>query len=186
MADIILASGSPRRRELLTTAGIEFSVMVADIVEKIPCGEKPCNVVMSLALQKAQAVAVSNPQSIVIGADTVVSLGNEILGKPKTEADAIKMLKELSGKIHHVYTGVAIVKDKKVKNFYVETKVEFFELSEDEIERYVATGEPMDKAGAYGIQGKGCVLVKKIDGDYFNVVGLPISKVYRELSDFYE
>ena len=186
MADIILASASPGRKELMTTAGIDFSVKVADIAEKIPEGAKPYEAVMSLALQKAQAVAADNQDDIVIGADTIVVLDNEILGKPKDKNDAKRMLAELSGKAHSVYTGVAIIKGKKIKSFFDETRVEFYHLSEKEIDCYVETGEPMDKAGAYGIQGRGCLLVKKIDGDYFNVVGLPVSKLYRELSDFYD
>lgn len=184
MSDLILASGSPRRKELLETAGIDFEIKVADVDEKIPDGASPQEAVMSLALQKAQAVAVDNPEKIVLGADTVVAYGGKILGKPKSEADAVKMLTELSGKVHTVCTGVALIKGDRVKSFCEVTEVEFHKLAEDEIINYVKTGEPMDKAGAYGIQGKGCVLVKKIDGDYFNVVGLPVSKVYRELGDF--
>lgn len=184
MADIILASASPRRKELLSLAGVDFSVKVADVNEVIPENAKPDEVVMSLAMQKAQAVANENPDSIVIGSDTVVALDGEILGKPKSEENAAQMLAMLSGRSHTVYTGVAIIHGEKVKSFCEATEVVFNPLTKEEILRYVATGEPMDKAGAYGIQGKGCVLVKKIDGDYFNVVGLPVSKLYRELRDF--
>lgn len=184
MAELILASGSPRRKELLETAGLSFSIIVADITEVIPDGASPEEAVKSLALQKAQAVAKLYPDCVVLGSDTVVVSGGEILGKPKDEADAEKMLGELSGKIHKVCTGVAIIGPEKTKNFCETTEVEFHDLSEKEISDYVKTGEPMDKAGAYGIQGKGCVLVKRINGDYFNVVGLPVSKVYRELADF--
>lgn len=184
MADIILASASPRRRELLSLAGVDFSVKVADVNEVIPENAKPDEVVISLAMQKAQAVANENPDSIVIGSDTVVALDGEILGKPKNEENAAQMLTRLSGRSHTVYTGVAIIHGEKVKNFCEATEVVFNNLTQEEIRNYIATGECMDKAGAYGIQGKGCVLVEKINGDYFNVVGLPVSKLYRELRDF--
>ena len=184
MAKIILASASPRRKELLSLAGVEFTVKVADVDEVIPENASPDEVVMSLAMQKAQAVAKENADSIVIGSDTVVALDGVILGKPKNEENAAEMLRTLSGRSHTVYTGVAIIHGEKTKVFCEATEVVFNELSEEEILRYVATKEPMDKAGAYGIQGKGCVLVEKIVGDYFNVVGLPVSKLYRELRDF--
>lgn len=186
MAEIILASGSPRRKELLETAGLDFRIIVADIEEKIPDGATPQEAVKALAFQKAQAVANSHRESIVIGADTVVVCDGKILGKPKNEDDAFNMLRMLSGRSHTVCTGVALIKGDKAKNFCDETEVEFHKLSDEEIEAYVKTGEPMDKAGAYGIQGKGCVLVKRINGDYFNVVGLPVSRVYRELGDMNE
>lgn len=184
MEKIILASASPRRRELMTRAGLDFEVRVADIEEKIPEGTKPYNAVKELALQKAQTVAADNPDRVIIAADTVVALNDIILGKPSDERNAVEMLNALSGKTHKVYTGVAIVGQGRTENFFEETEVEFFTLTDYEIKKYVETGEPMDKAGAYGIQGKGCMLVKKINGDYFNVVGLPIAKVYRKLSDF--
>ena len=183
MAEIILASASPRRKELLTLAGVDFTVKVADVDEIIPENASPDEVVMSLALQKAQAVAKDNSDCIVIGSDTVVALDGTILGKPRDEENAKQMLSALSGRSHTVYTGVAIISGEKVKNFCEATEVVFNELSAEEIADYVATKEPMDKAGAYGIQGKGCVLVEKIIGDYFNVVGLPVSRVYKELKD---
>lgn len=184
MAEIILASASPRRKELLSTAGIEFTVKVADVEEKIDDGLTPAEVVRSLALQKAQAVADKNPEAIVIGADTIVVLDDVILGKPQSEENAVEMLTALSGRSHTVYTGVALIKGDKVRNFCEATQVEFYDLTEEDIDAYVATKDCMDKAGAYGIQTNGCVLIRKIDGDYFNVVGLPVSKVYRELRDF--
>ena len=184
MAEIILASASPRRKELLATAGLEFTVKVADVEEVIDENAAPDAVVMSLALQKAQAVAKDNPTSVVIGADTVVVLDGEILGKPKSVENAVGLLTALSGRSHTVYTGVAIINGESIKNFCEATEVDFYPLTQEEIRNYVATGEPMDKVGADGIQGKGCVLVQKIDGDYFNVVGLPVSKVCRELRDF--
>ena len=186
MAELILASGSPRRKELLETAGLDFKVIVADVDEKIPDGATPREAVKALALQKAQAVAKDYEQSIVIGADTVVVCDGEILGKPKDEDDAFNMLRSLSGCTHTVCTGVALINGTEIRNFCEVTEVEFYNLSDEEIKVYIKTGEPMDKAGAYGIQGKGCVLVKQIVGDYFNVVGLPVSKVYRELSDMNE
>ena len=184
MTEIILASASPRRKELLSTAGLEFTVKVADVEEIIPENATPYEVVKSLALQKAQAVAKDNPDSVVIGSDTVVALDGVILGKPKDEEDAVRMLTALSGRSHTVYTGVALIHGEIIRNFCEATEVKFYPLTEEEICSYVATKEPMDKAGAYGIQGKGCVLVEKIIGDYFNVVGLPVSKVCRELRDF--
>lgn len=183
MTDIILASASPRRSELMTLAGFRFDVICADIDEIVPEKALPQEVVMSLALQKAQAVAKDHRKSAVVGSDTVVALDGKILGKPRSEKEAAEMLRSLSGRIHKVYTGVAIVCGEKVTSFFEETEVEFFPLTDQEILDYVATGEPMDKAGAYGIQGRGAVLVKRINGDYFNVMGLPISKVYRELKD---
>ena len=183
MTDIILASASPRRSELMTLAGFRFDVICADIDEIVPEKALPQEVVMSLALQKAQAVAKDHRKSAVVGSDTVVALDGKILGKPRSEKEAAEMLRSLSGRIHKVFTGVAIVCCEKVTSFFEETEVEFYPLTDQEILDYVATGEPMDKAGAYGIQGRGAVLVKRINGDYFNVMGLPISKVYRELKD---
>ena len=183
MTDIILASASPRRSELMTLAGFRFDVICADIDEIVPEKALPQEVVMSLALQKAQAVAKDHRKSAVVGSDTVVALDGKILGKPRSEKEAVEMLRSLSGRIHKVFTGVAIVCGEKVTSFFEETEVEFYTLTDQEILDYVATGEPMDKAGAYGIQGRGAVLVKRINGDYFNVMGLPISKVYRELKD---
>lgn len=184
MPKIILASASPRRKELMELAGYDFEVICADIVEAVPEEAMPQEVVMSLALQKAQAVAAEHKEAVVIGSDTVVALDGKILGKPHSEQEACEMLRSLSGRTHKVFTGVAIVCGGKVKNFFDETDVEFYSLGDDEIKKYVATGEPTDKAGAYGIQGKGSVLVKRINGDFFSVMGLPIAKLYREMSDF--
>ncbi len=184
MPKIILASASPRRKELMELAGYDFEVICADIVEVVPEEAMPQEVVMSLALQKAQAVAAEHKEAVVIGSDTVVALDGKILGKPHSEQEACEMLRSLSGRTHKVFTGVAIVCGGKVKNFFDETDVEFYSLGDDEIKKYVATGEPTDKAGAYGIQGRGSVLVKRINGDFFSVMGLPIAKLYREMSDF--
>lgn len=184
MSKIILASASPRRKELMELAGYDFEAICADIVEVVPEEAMPQEAVMSLALQKAQAVAAEHKEAVVIGSDTVVVLDGKILGKPHSEQEACEMLRSLSGRTHKVFTGVAIVCGGKVKNFFDETDVEFYSLGDDEIKKYVATGEPTDKAGAYGIQGKGSVLVKRINGDFFSVMGLPIAKLYREMSDF--
>ncbi len=181
MAKIILASKSPRRRELLTLAGIDHVVETSDADESYPDGLEPREVVCLLAKVKARATAKNHPGETVLGADTVVATDGVILGKPADEKEAADMLRRLSGRTHEVYTGVCIIKPEGEKVFYEKTKVTFYELTEEEIEAYVATGEPMDKAGAYGIQGKGVTLVRKIDGDYSNVVGLPVARVKREL-----
>ena len=178
---VVLASASPRRRELLQRAGVEFIVRVSDADEHIEPDTPPHEAVMALARQKALAVAKTCPGDLVIGADTVVVYDGAILGKPADAADAARMLRMLSGKTHVVYTGVCLVCADKEETFYEQTRVTFYPLTEQEIEAYVATGEPMDKAGAYGIQGRGCTLVQGICGDYFNVVGLPVAAVCRRL-----
>lgn len=178
---IILASASPRRRELLTLAGIEYEVIPSECEEILPDEITPDSAVMELARQKAEDVFNRHSDCMIIAADTVVALGNTILGKPKDEEDAFNMLSSLSGKIHTVYTGVCIRTQQKTELFYSATDVEFYPLTEKEIKDYIATGEPMDKAGAYGIQGKGSLLVKGIHGDYFNVVGLPLAETVRKL-----
>ncbi|MGG3888706.1 Maf family protein [Metabacillus fastidiosus] len=181
---LILASGSPRRRELLENLRIPFSVIVSEIEEIIDPNLSPAETVMSLALQKAEAVAENYRDVYVMGADTVVVLDGQILGKPKDEADAIDMLKKLSGRAHDVFTGVALVHGTENHLFYERTKVTFWDLSEQEIYKYAGTKEPLDKAGAYGIQGFGSLLVKEIHGDYFSVVGLPVARTVRELRAF--
>ena len=179
---IILASNSPRRKELLEQVGIKFEVMSSD-VDEITDKTAPADVVMDLSRIKAEAVARNNKGVVVLAADTVVAYNGQILGKPKDEADAFKMLKLLSGKAHQVFTGVTIVDEAGESNsFFESTDVLMYENSDELIKKYIATGEPMDKAGAYGIQGKGAVLVKEIKGDYNNVVGLPLSRVCKELN----
>ena len=179
--DIVLASGSPRRKELLGTLGLEFSVVPANDEEIAPEGAGPAETVMVLSRAKAAEVAKSYPESLVIAADTVVWAEDRILGKPKSEAEAKAMLHMLSDNTHEVYTGVTLMLgDKEVVGAEC-TKVFFRRLTDAEIDRYVATGEPMDKAGAYGIQGKGRLLVRGIEGDFYTVMGLPISRLYREL-----
>ena len=178
---IVLASGSPRRRELLTQAGIKYIVDPADI-EEITNETEPAKVVEDLSRQKALAVANAHKGEVVLAADTVVAFNGIILGKPADEDDAYNMLTMLSGMTHQVYTGVTIVDESgKAKTFSECTSVEMYENSPEAIRSYIASGEPMDKAGAYGIQGLGAVLVKGIAGDYNNVVGLPLAKVYRVL-----
>lgn len=176
---IILASKSPRRQELLKYITEEFEIKTADVDEALPDGISPSDAVCYLAEIKAQPF--KNENDIVIGADTVVAIDGKILGKPRDEEDARQMLKALSGNTHSVFTGVSIIKGESTKTFSVETKVKFFELSDEEIDKYIASREPMDKAGSYGIQGQGSLFVEKIDGDYFNVVGLPISRLNKEL-----
>lgn len=192
---IILASASPRRRELLAQIGLEFEVKVSN-KEEVYTSTKPQKIVEELALMKAENVAsdlqaegVELKNTIVIGADTIVVRDEEILGKPKNEDHAYKILLSLQGRAHEVYTGVAILSynnagEKKIINHAVETKVHVHEMSEEEIRAYIATGDPMDKAGAYGIQGRAAIFVREIKGDYNNVVGLPISRLYHELKEW--
>lgn len=198
MGQIILASASPRRKELLEQVGISFEICPAKGEEMIT-KTLPNEVVSELSAQKAREVAamlkqygehhkdLMTPDDImVIGADTVVSVDNQILGKPKDEIDAARMLSLLSGRSHEVYTGVTLVfmsKSGKVgeRTFFEKTTVTMQKMSEEEIDRYIATREPMDKAGSYGIQGKCAIYIDKIEGDYNNVVGLPVSAIYREL-----
>lgn len=180
---IVLASQSPRRQELLRFLFDSFEILVSDTDETLPAGITPDAAVESLALRKAQAVQALRPQSLVIGADTVVTIDHTILGKPKDREDAARMLHTLSGRVHQVYTGVAICYRDKKRVFHCVTEVEFSPLSAEEIEWYIHTGEPMDKAGSYGIQGYGARYVKRISGDYFNVMGLPVNSIYREMGD---
>lgn len=178
---LILASKSPRRKEILHNVGLDFEICVSDTDESVPHGTLPFDAVMEISQRKARAVqkALGDKAKgkIILGADTVVSLNNDIIGKPKSQQDAVNILKKLSGNRHVVYTGFTIVKDAFVFSDYESTNVYFRTLSDNEIRSYVASGEPMDKAGAYGIQQLGALLVNKIHGDYFNVMGLPINKI---------
>ena len=171
---IILASASPRRRELLERLDIPHEVIPATIDERREPGELPEMLAVRLARQKAQAVARHHPDRVVLAADTVVVIQGDILGKPFDAADAERMLKRLSGRHHRVVTAVALAKAERVYERCDITKVWFRTLTEDTIRAYVATGEPLDKAGSYGLQGKGAVLVERIEGDYFGVIGLPL------------
>lgn len=181
---IILASASPRRQELLRYITPEFEVIPADVDETIPDGVSADECAEFLAVKKAMSVAENHPDSIVIGSDTVVIIDDEILGKPADETDAERMLKKLSGRLHKVITGVCLACGRKTLSFSQETSVKFYPLTDAEIRDYIATGDPMDKAGAYGIQGEGCVLIEKIDGDFFTVMGLPAARLKRILSSF--
>lgn len=176
---IILASKSPRRKELLSLITEDFEIKSADVDETLPEGIAPDKAVEYLS--EIKALPFKNDTDTVIGADTVVAADGRILGKPADREDAYNMLKMLSGKWHSVFTGITVIKPTETKTTSVETKVKFFELSDEEISKYINTGECDDKAGAYGIQGKGALLVEKIDGDYFNVVGLPISTLNKLL-----
>jgi septum formation protein len=185
---IILASASPRRAELLRSAAIPFTVDVADIAEDLKAGEKPVEHAERLAREKAEVVANRNPGKIVLGADTIVLVDDQILGKPRDPADAKRMLGLLSGRAHQVITGVAIVflesEYRKLETRSEKTEVFFDKLTPADIEAYIATREPMDKAGAYAIQGIASRWITKIEGDYANVVGLPVALVWEMLQKF--
>lgn len=171
---LILASKSPRRIELMTLAGFDFLSVPAVKEEKITGGTSPSDAVLMLSRQKAEEIAEKYPYNTVIGADTVVALGNEIMGKPENEQDAFDMLKKLSGKTHTVLTGVCVISPDKQINFYEKTEVEFYPLGDDEIRQYIASGEPMDKAGAYGIQEKGAMFVKRINGSNKEIIEISV------------
>lgn len=199
MEKIILASSSPRRRELMAQAGFAFEVLVSEADETIET-ETPGEMVEVLSERKAAAVAeeikrqgFAEESVLLVGADTMVAIDGKKLGKPKDEKGAEEMLEELSGRTHQVYTGVTLMRLRKAENgsilqesrtFSEGTDVSFYPLTKEEIRSYIATGEPMDKAGAYGIQGKAAVFVKEIKGDYNNVVGLPIARLYQELKNW--
>lgn len=184
MARFILASASPRRKEILSNAGFDFEVIVSDADENISEDMTPEKTVEELAKRKALSVWESNKDAVVFGCDTVVAVDGKILGKPTDDEDAFNMLRMLSGKVHTVSTGVCICSAEKLTVFSNTTRVEFYSLSDETIKSYIATGECRDKAGAYGIQGYGRVLVKEIKGDYFSVMGLPVSQASRVLAEF--
>jgi len=175
---LILASASPRRAEILTAVGWEFEKHAAEIDETELPNEKPADYVQRLAGEKAAVIAEKYKNRLVLGADTIVVIKNKIIGKPKDLADARKMLQMLSGKWHEVLTGVAIVKDDEISIGLQRTQVKFAELTEAEIEFLIERGEPLDKAGAYAVQAQAALFIEQIKGDYWNVVGLPISLVY--------
>ncbi len=182
--EIILASASPRRRELMMLITDEFEIITADVDETIAEGTSPEDAVMQLSFKKAQAVSEKHKGRTVIGADTVVVCDGSILGKPENREHACRMLKMLSGREHSVLTGVTITDGEKTDTFFVSSDVTFFDLTDEEILQYASGGEPDDKAGAYAIQGKGSLFVEKINGDYFNIVGFPVSEVNRHLKMF--
>jgi len=183
---IILASASPRRRELLRQIGIDFTIDPADVDERVLPGESPEAYAVRVALDKARIAAQRAGTGVVIAADTIVVLDNAILGKPSDDEDAERMLMMLSGRTHQVITGIAIMDPAAGKTLTrtSTTNVRFRELSPDEIRWYVRTGEPLDKAGAYGIQEKGSLFISRIEGCYFNVVGLPLSLLGEMLLEF--
>jgi len=196
---LILASQSPRRQELLSLAGIPFTAKAADIDEdaatgavkeqysKEPFSIMAAMIVMNLAHAKARKLLDTNPDAVVIGSDTIVTIDDSILGKPSSADDAFAMLKRLSGREHHVFTGVSIISRGREVTFFTVTRVGFFPWSTSEVDlarRYIAEGSPLDKAGAYGIQDMGALFIRGIKGDYYTVMGLPVSEVYHRLKDF--
>lgn len=183
---IILASSSPRRRELLQSLGLAFEVNASNVDETTEPGLGPVEVVEQLSLRKAQAVAKGIVDAVIIGSDTIVVLDEDILGKPNDEQDAFGMLERLQGRSHHVYSGVTCIDTgmNKTLTSHRKTRVHMKPLSHDLIQRYIATGEPMDKAGSYAIQGIGATLIESIEGCYFNVVGLPLFLLSEQLEQF--
>jgi septum formation protein len=184
-APLVLASASPRRSELLTSAGFRFSVEVADVDESPLDGENPEAYVLRIARDKARVVADRRRESgdIVLAADTTVALDGEILAKPENDLDAIRMLRLLAGRVHDVFTGVVVMGSGRQLEEVVPTRVRLLPITMDEITWYVNSGEPMGKAGAYGIQGRAARFVDRIEGSWSNVVGLPVATVYRLLRD---
>lgn len=184
---IILASASPRRKRLLQMLGLNFQVMVSSFEESVTASRKPpCRLVMDLARGKAEEISRLNPEALVVAADTLVVAGKRILGKPSDQEEAREILRFLSGRWHEVYTGLALMHqgNNRCLTDYETTKVHFRDLTVQEIEGYLRTGEPMDKAGAYGIQGLGAILVDRIEGCFFNVMGLPVAKLALLLKSF--
>lgn len=181
---LILASSSPRRQELLKQVGIEFSVRVAEVDETEVIANDSKERVKSLALLKGRNVSLKYDNEVILSADTIVAYNNQMLEKPKDKDEAYEMIRALSGTKHEVYTGAAIRSANKEIVFVEQTVVEFWLLEDEEIKRYIQTNEPYDKAGGYGIQSMGALFVKQIVGDYYTVVGLPLSRVVRELKSF--
>ena len=183
--DIILASQSPRRKELMGQIGLKFKVVSPNVDEHVEGNPSPAQLVEELSLRKARAVErQADGEALIVAADTVVALEGTVLGKPEDEREAFAMLSALSGNRHYVYTGVTVLRDGRAVTQHEVTTVTFRELEPGEISSYIATGEPMDKAGAYGIQGLGALLVSGIEGDYFNVMGLPVYRLGRILAGF--
>ncbi len=182
--DIVLASQSPRRQELLRQVGVSFRVIPSNVDEQVTHPMRPGEMVEHLARSKAREVAGRVPGALVIGADTIVVVDGEVLGKPGDREEAAAMLRRLSGREHQVMTGVAVIHGERELVAHEVTTVRFSPLTEDQIRRYVESGEPMDKAGAYGIQGRAAALIHSIEGDYFNVVGLPLNRTVQMLAQF--
>ena len=184
MTRIILASKSPRRRELMELLKVPFEVIVSDIDEQIDYNNDLVKEIEKLSCQKANAVYVQHSDALVIGSDTIVKIGNDVLGKPKDLDDARRMLRELSDKTHEVVTGVTILYQGKAETFSSVAKVTFYPLSDEEIEDYISTNEPMDKAGSYAIQGDAAKFIRSIEGDYYTIVGLPVAELYHRLKKY--
>jgi septum formation protein len=182
-ARVVLASASPRRRELLNLIGIAHEVRPANIDETMRPREAPRRYAERLAREKASAIATRDPDLITIGADTVVVISRKVLGKPADADDAARMLRMLSGREHTVITAVAVSRGRKLRSAIEEVRVKFRRLRDDEIDAYIAMGEPMDKAGAYGIQGYGATIVERVEGDYFAVMGLPLVRLVGLMRD---
>lgn len=177
---LILASGSPRRKELLSLFRIPFTVVPADVDETMDPAKAPCEEVARLSAKKARAVK-REPDDVVIAADTIVVCEGKVLGKPKSEENAYAMLSLLSGRDHQVMTGCTVLRGEKCETFTEATDLHFRTLSEREIRAYIASGEPMDKAGAYGIQGGAALFCRRMEGDYYNVMGLPVCRLWQTL-----
>jgi septum formation protein len=186
MKRIILASASPRRKELLEKLGLKFEVDASNCEEEIDPSQEPAELVRRISMTKAKSVAQRHQDAVIIAADTIGVIGKKLLGKPHTADEACKMLAQISGKSHEVITGFSVLDTatNKIVSGTVSTKVYIKKLAKREIDAYVQTGEPLDKAGAYGIQGLGAVIVEKIEGDYYNVMGLPLSALAEVLKEF--
>ena len=182
--NLILASGSPRRRELLSLYTTDFTVCVSDFDESAVTADTPAHLVEQLARGKCLAVAKDHPDAVVIGCDTVVDVNGEVFGKPHSVEDAKRMLRALSGSTHAVHTGVCVSKDGCTESFVDSCRVTFFPIPEEEIDRYAATKEPYDKAGAYAIQGRAALWLDRIEGDYYTIMGLPLSRTVQLVERF--
>ena len=185
MRNLILASQSPRRKELLEKCGYPFSIIVADKDETIDFSLSLEDAIQTLAYKKAEKIFNDHKEDVVIGSDTIVTINSQILGKPKDKNHAFNMLKSLSGKTHQVITGLAVITKDKVYKTVSVNDVTFYDLSDEEIYKYIETNEPMDKAGSYAIQGIASRYIKSINGDYYAIMGLPVSKLYHILKDIY-
>ena len=184
MPKVILASQSPRRKELLSLLGIEYQTIPSDINETINLNNDLVKEIEKLSYQKANHIYQNHQDCIVIGADTIVKIGNKVLGKPKTYEEANQMLHLLSNNTHEVVTGVTIISNDKIETFSQIAKVTFFQLTDEEIDEYIKTNEPMDKAGAYAIQGIGAKFIKTITGDFYTIMGLPIGELYHRIQKY--
>ena len=184
MKQLILASGSPRRKELLALVTPDFTVKVSDVDESVITAPTPAELAKALARAKCLAVAETEPEALVLGSDTVVEFEGEVFGKPKNRQDAQRMLQALSGKRHYVHTGVCMAQGDHIENFVVSSAVDFFPIEEADLQGYIDTKEPYDKAGGYAIQGHAAVWCKGIEGCYYNIMGLPVSQVAQALKKF--